>query len=90
MIDIASNFVFNDSGFSIFCGGKMERERTAVPHWTAALEHLQFAIRLLDESSAPAQIAAHVDLAVHQLQEAINARPPNYLSGHMDTNAEPH
>lgn len=68
----------------------MESDRVAVAHWATALEHLQLAIRLLDESNAPAHIAAHVDLAVHQLQEAITTRPSNYRIGQMDTNAEPH
>lgn len=68
----------------------MKSGHVAGAHWASALEHLQFAIRLLDESNAPAHIAAHVDLAVHQLQEAINTRPPNYHLGQMDTNAEPH
>lgn len=37
-----------------------------------ALEHLQAAMDLLDLSGAPGQIAAHVDLAVHQLREVID------------------
>lgn len=68
----------------------MVDEHTVVAHWSAALEHLQFAIRLLDDSDAPAHIAAHIDLAVHQLQEAINTNPANHHFGQMDTNAEPH
>lgn len=38
---------------------------------TTALEHLQQAISLLDQAEAPGQIAAHVDLAVHQLADAL-------------------
>jgi hypothetical protein len=34
---------------------------------TDALRHLQSALDLLDEAAAPAQIGAHVDLAIHQL-----------------------
>jgi hypothetical protein len=36
---------------------------------TSALACLRRALALLDESNAPAQIAAHVDLAAHQLEE---------------------
>ena len=34
---------------------------------TDALSLLQSALELLDEAAAPAQIGAHVDLAIHQL-----------------------
>lgn len=40
-----------------------------------ALNHLEAAILLLDEGEAPAQLAAHVDLACHQLRGAIGPRP---------------
>lgn len=40
-----------------------------------ALEHLQTAIELLDEAEAPGQIAAHVDLAAHQLADALGVDP---------------
>lgn len=68
----------------------MIHENTVAARWSAALEHLQFAIRLLDDSDAPAHIAAHIDLAIHQLQGAINGDPRNSRLGQMDTNAEPH
>ena len=51
----------------------------------AALQHLQKAIELLDQADAPGQIAAHVDLAVHQLADALGvdleavAGPPSHL-----------
>lgn len=70
-------------------GTIMESDLVAGARWATALEYLQLAIRLLDESNAPAHIAAHVDLAVHQLQEAIDACPRNYPARQMDTNAEP-
>jgi hypothetical protein len=38
---------------------------------TEALEHLQSALNLLDSASAPAQIGAHVDLAIHELYLAV-------------------
>ena len=34
--------------------------------------HLRAAIELLDQASAPGQIAAHVDLAVNQLAEELS------------------
>lgn len=37
----------------------------------SALQHLQAAIELLDQADAPGQIAAHADLAVHQLANAL-------------------
>lgn len=36
-----------------------------------ALEHLRAAILLLDEAEAPAHIAAHVDLAMNQLENLV-------------------
>lgn len=36
-----------------------------------ALQHLLSAIELLDASEAPANIAAHIDLAIHQLQDEL-------------------
>ena len=52
-----------------------------------ALQQLQSAIKLLDSGNAPAQIAAHVDLAAHQLTEFIHG---NLWHPQNDTNAEPH
>lgn len=40
---------------------------------TQALSQLQSALTLLDRAKAPAHIAAHVDLAIHQLGEAIRS-----------------
>jgi len=37
----------------------------------SALHHLQAAIELLDQAEAPGQIAAHIDLAVHQLADTL-------------------
>lgn len=36
-----------------------------------ALNRLQSAIQLMDQGQAPGHIAAHVDLAIHQLAETI-------------------
>lgn len=41
-----------------------------------ALEHLKSAIELLDDARAPGQIAAYVDLAAHQLREAVTGQAP--------------
>lgn len=47
-----------------------------------ALEHLRSAIEILDSAGAPAHIAAHVDLAMNQLQEAIPTVPAGAASPH--------
>lgn len=44
-----------------------------------ALKQLQIAIDLLDLADAPAHIAAHVDLATHQLVAAIES-PDQHLT----------
>lgn len=57
---------------------------------TLALNHLRSALGLLDAASAPAQIGAHVDTAIHQLQDALAsaaARPDG--PGQIETNADP-
>ena len=49
--------------------GATVRSETSGQHdlLTDALSLLQSALELLDEAAAPAQIGAHVDLAIHQL-----------------------
>jgi hypothetical protein len=37
----------------------------------SALQHIQSAIELLDQAEAPGQIAAHLDLALHQLADTL-------------------
>jgi hypothetical protein len=37
----------------------------------AALNQLEISLQLLDDGGAPADIAAHVDLAVHRLRAAL-------------------
>ena len=47
--------------------------------WALALRRLTEALRLLDESNAPPEIGAQLDLAIHRLQIAIrdaDASPP--------------
>jgi hypothetical protein len=43
--------------------------RTA--QWPLALSQMQTALQLLDESDAPAHLAAQLDLAIQQLREEI-------------------
>ena len=69
----------------------MERENNAeqFQQWHLALQKLQAAIDILDRWQAPPHIAAHVDLAVHQLQGALKE---SLWSGQLDqivTKAEP-
>ena len=49
--------------------GAIVRSETSGQHHLLAdaLSLLQSALDLLDEAAAPAQIGAHVDLAIHQL-----------------------
>lgn len=54
-----------------------------------ALQNLRKAIELLDRARAPAQIAAHVDFAAHQLQDAIEAGVAGARLNQIDRNAEP-
>ena len=46
-------------------------EATQTDLMNAALDLLRRAMELLDQAEAPGQIAAHIDLAVHQLADAI-------------------
>jgi len=49
----------------------MSPARTSEEMMTTALLHLRAAIDLLDRADAPGQIAAHVDLACHQLEDLV-------------------
>ena len=53
-----------------------------------ALAQLQSAINLLDRAEAPGHIAAHVDLAMHQLRDAMSAPEQNTVQ--IAKNAELH
>ena len=68
----------------------MEREHAIDMQLVEALNQLRSAIALLDQSRAPAHIAAHVDLATHQLEELIESRSPAQSGIQIDANAEPH
>lgn len=67
----------------------MERWHAIKEQWREALKQLQSAIDLLDRSDAPAHIAAHVDLAAHQLQDVIDSPSPAESPVQIDRNAEP-
>jgi hypothetical protein len=54
-----------------------------------ALQQLRSAIELLDEANAPAHIAAHVDLAAHQIEGVIDTRATDPPTIQIDRNAEP-
>ena len=41
----------------------------------SALDHLEKALQILDDIDAPANIGAHVDLAICQLRGALQATP---------------
>jgi hypothetical protein len=56
-----------------------------------AVAYLRKALTKLDQVGAPAQIGAHIDLAVHQLQDFISSDPegPGHDQFQIDINAEP-
>jgi hypothetical protein len=54
-----------------------------------ALKQLQSAIELLDRANAPGHIAAHVDLAMHQLQDLIDSEVAGERLVQMERNAAP-
>lgn len=68
----------------------MEAEHIVAEQFVEALNQLRSAIYLLDLSNAPAHIAAHVDLAAHQLQQFIDSSFPSGRVVQIGTNAEPH
>lgn len=50
----------------------MNSEECTGPMLSEALSHLEAAIGILDRAGAPGHIAAHVDLAARQLEEALS------------------
>jgi hypothetical protein len=54
---------------------------------TRALSQLRSALDLLDSSKAPAHIGAHVDLAIHQLQDAIESATFETFSDGQESSA---
>ena len=55
-----------------------------------ALDQLKLALNLLDGAQAPGQIAAHVDLAIHQLRDAIEGRSTSQEPAQIAKKAELH
>ena len=51
---------------------------------TSALNYLRLALQRLDEGSAPAHIGAHVDLAIHQLEDALSGELQGRRSSELD------
>lgn len=58
-----------------------ERQHTL----SQALEHLRFALTLVDEASAPAEIGAHIDLAANRLELIVEEQQASQI----ERNAEP-
>lgn len=54
-----------------------------------ALERIKSAIELLDRANAPGHIAAHLDLAWHQLQELMESRVQHVPADQIDRKAAP-
>lgn len=54
-----------------------------------ALDHLVCAIELLDQAGAPAHIAAHVDLAAHEVKNLGEPGPWQASVTDIETNADP-
>ena len=46
----------------------------------AALRQMERALELLDQAGAPAHIGAHLDLAICELRDTFEDRPPDALS----------
>ena len=51
--------------------GKSRVRVTRVQKWVVALERMTDALRLLDESDAPPDVGAQLDLAIERLKEEI-------------------
>ena len=69
----APSYLFNDNLTAFFQDVRMTTDDKATRQtmMQSALHHLQAAIELLDQAEAPGQIAAHIDLAVHQLADTL-------------------
>ena len=39
--------------------------------WTKALQHMECALEILDETDAPAQVGSHLDLAICRLENVL-------------------
>lgn len=81
----------NASAPNTFWGLHVDRAQSVKGELNLALEHLRKALAPLDQLGAPAQIGAHIDLAVHQLQDLISGDPegPEHSQNQIETNAAP-
>jgi hypothetical protein len=68
---------------------KSEQDSGVKQLYLEAMQLLQMAIELLDRANAPGHIAAHLDLAVHQLQDVIETEEPGGRCVQMDRKAAP-
>lgn len=48
-----------------------EKEASRLQQWKSALEHLETALRILDEADCPPQVGAQLDLAICRLKDVI-------------------
>lgn len=51
-----------------------ESASTNSDKWSLALGHLNEALKLLDESDAPPEVGAELDMAIHRLKSAIEGQ----------------
>ena len=74
-----------------YWGLHVDRAQSVNRELNLALEHLRKALAQLDQVGAPGQIGAHIDLAVHQLQDLISGdlEGSEHSQNQIDTNAEP-
>jgi hypothetical protein len=66
-----------------------EHPSEAVELYLSVMQHLQTAIEQLDRANAPGHIAAHLDLALHKLQDVIESEQVGGRSVQIERNAAP-
>jgi hypothetical protein len=57
--------------------------------YSEALLRLQSGIELLDQANAPGHIAAHVDLAMHQLRQVMDSELPGECADRSQSEDSP-
>lgn len=55
--------------------------------WSLALRQLTDTLKLLDESNAPLDIGAHIDLAIHCLRAAVEGRSTAHVKSMAPTSS---
>src|SRR2546423_15591228 len=68
---------------------KRDRRSARAQLYSEALQRLQSAIDMLDRANAPGHIAAHVDLAMHQLQDVIDAEATRAREAQLQSKGAP-